>query len=166
MIHTQPSTLRMKYPIDKDFVQISRYAESLNVCTRVLLVALTEQETKDLEKEDGFIVRNIGDEVIKFTAKHCYAFGIIDFNNQEDMDMIAKFSWMKDYTPGAFVPCHYDYTTHTGDIVNGRARFVETWNNIKAIKYAHARLNKPKYVAIIGYKTKSPIKYDKRYKDE
>ena len=163
MTHTQPIISRMKYPIETDYVQISRYSDSTVLCTRILLISITEQEIKDLEQEDGFIVRQINNESVKFTAKHCYAFGSIDFNNKEDLDMIAGFNWMKDFTPGAFVPCHYNYASHTGDIINGRAWLIETWDNIKAIKYAHARLNKPKYVAIVGYKTKPPTKYNKHY---
>jgi hypothetical protein len=80
--------------------------------------------------------------------KDAYCYGSIDFDNQEDIDVINKYDWLGDSYNGAFIPRRFNYRDNSTELVNNKLATVETFSNILLTKVAHAAIGKPNKLVI------------------
>lgn len=92
------------------------------------------------ERKDGVIV----------AAKDIYLYGEVDFNNDDDLDLIERFKLIDE--DGNWIYSNFDYEKGNFTTIDGIAKDYPTWNLINWFKYCHVLIGKPQ--RIIVYKRK------------
>lgn len=151
---------RIIYPTDEDYAVVCR-VDNIAIRDSILVYIRPAIESQLDELAQGLSIKvqhNEGE--IFIDESDCYAFGNVDLNNREDIDLINSFKWTTNRYAGFAIPKGYDYETNTGDSYrslvdnNFKPATIETFDNVKIFKFAYAKIGKPKNVIIYGIKTK------------
>ena len=138
------------FPI-KQKVVLSKKVD--NAKTYLVLIPITAEDFDNVRNNKRIIVE-ANDETFVLSQDNCSIASIeVDENgNGKDMGDFAGLSWFASIPSekGLYVPCNYDYKTHTAVKVNGVIQQVETWDAKRIMRFAHASLNKPKYIAMFN----------------
>lgn len=156
------NSMRIVYPSNEDFHVVCSVDNTNNKSrTLIILRKITEKQSEELSNGEVLLF-NHGDKSYEVSKDECYAFGEINLNDEEDLNLINSFKWQNSSVIGHNYPVNYDYKTHTGDSFEAynkltqsfvtRARFGETFDNVKLFKFAHACIGKPKNVVAYGIK--------------
>lgn len=97
-------------------------------------------EAIQFERKDGVIV----------VAKDIYLYGEVDFNNNDDLDLIERFKLIDE--DGNWIYSNFDYEKGNFTTIDGIVKRYPTWNLINWFKYCHVLIGKPQ--RIIVYKRK------------
>lgn len=92
------------------------------------------------ERKDGVIV----------AAKDIYLYGEVNFNNDDDLDLIERFKLIDE--DGNWIYSNFNYEKGNFTTIDGVAKGCPTWNLINWFKYCHVLIGKPQ--RIIVYKRK------------
>lgn len=152
--------MRITYPTDEEYAVICRVDKMAD--KESVLVFIRPAKEKELELlSTGKSISVHHDECnFLIDETYCYAFGNVDLNNKEDIDLINSFKWTTNRYAGFAIPKNYDYDTNSGDtycsVVDNlyKPATVETFDNVKLFKFAYAKIGKPKNVIIYGIKSK------------
>lgn len=145
--------MRVKYPTNEKFAVIGRIdTANAKTSTIVFMKPSNPEEIEKLIAGENITVNHDDRDVI-IDYGDCYATGEVDIDG-EDADFIRSFNWTSSRFSGNAIPRNYDYETNTGDLylslVDNQLKpaTIETFDNIKTFKFAHAKIGKPKYVII------------------
>lgn len=131
--------MKINLPSDKRLAVISRFM-SFGTRYAVVIIPITEEEEVIIDNGRGIVIGN-GNIFIDPSFTYCY--GELNFNNDDDIDIINACSWITE-SKGETIPAHYDYETHTCESINLSIGIQETFDNLKLIMYAHGCIGKPK----------------------
>ena len=157
---------RITYPTNEEFAAICRVDNTIaNNSIMVFIRPATEKEVDELSEGNSIKIHH-NDNDIFIDESMCYAFGNVDLNNNEDIDLIKSFKWTTNRYAGFAIPRDYNYDDNTGDSFlcltdrTYKPATIETFDNIKMFKFAYAKIGKPKNVIIYGIKSKLKAKIE------
>uniref|UniRef100_A0AAU8MID0 Uncharacterized protein n=1 Tax=Geladintestivirus 1 TaxID=3233133 RepID=A0AAU8MID0_9CAUD len=79
------------------------------------------------------------------------AYGDIDFNNNEDIDMIYHLELNIDPFSGCALPIPYYYDNHSVKVSKQGIKWFQTWDNYQIALFKHGALGKPKKIIIFKH---------------
>lgn len=83
-----------------------------------------------------------------------YMYGTIDFNNEEDINIIKRYNFIDDN--GGYIPKGFNFNDGTVTVINNNKIDAITFNPVEWFKYHYCLLGKPE--RIIVYKLLSKVK--------
>ena len=83
------------------------------------------------ERKDGVVV----------IAKNIYLYGEVNFDNDDDLDLIEKFNLINE--EGNWIYSNFDYENGNFTTVDGRIKSAPTWDLINWFKYCHVLIGNP-----------------------
>lgn len=152
--------MRIIYPTDEEYAIVCR-VDKITDKESILVFIRPAKETELDKLSNSESIKIHHDEGDILIDEHdCYAFGNVDLNNREDIDLINSFKWTTNRYAGFAIPRNYDYETNSGDTYRSlvdnlyKPATVETFDNVKLFKFAYAKIGKPKNVIIYGIRSK------------
>lgn len=92
------------------------------------------------ERKDGIIV----------AAKDIYLYGEINFNNDDDIELIKRFKLINE--DGNYIHSNFDYEKGNFTTIDGIAKTYPTWDLINWFKYCHVLIGKPQRIIVYKHK--------------
>lgn len=90
-----------------------------------------------------------GDKTFEITSNKIYCYGQVDFNNDDDLDIIDNFKFLNHLTDrGVAIYSRYDYNTHTCKSTSKRLMWKECFSPAELATYAHGMLGKPERIVL------------------
>ena len=114
--------------------------------------SITEEEELRIDKSAkyyGEIQFRRKDGAI-IAAKDIYLYGEVDFNNDDDLDLIEKFNLVDEN--GNWIYSNFDYEKGDFTTINGIPKGYPTWNPINRFKYCHVLIGKPQRIIVYKHK--------------
>lgn len=132
--------------------------KDLNGIRNVYIRPISQEEEDRIDKSSiyyGNIRYEREDEII--AANQIYLYGEVNFNNQEDIDVLDAFNLI-DYF-GSYVYDRFNYDT--GTVTTDKTEIIKrvlTSDCIARFKFCHCLIGKPERVIV--YKAKKKCKYE------
>lgn len=159
---------------DLPYVFIVRPNDTLDKNIRVMMMAITEEDEKELDCGRSLsLVRGKLQFIIH--PDLCYAYGPLNLApGSKDLDYIEEAKWFNSFEIRQFLFSDYDYETHTLDSDIPSGRWYSSSNVKSYLPYLYACLNKPErivifkeYLNILDLRnTKNKAKNNTRYNAE
>lgn len=92
------------------------------------------------KRKDGIIVM----------AKDIYLYGEVNFDDDNDLDLIERFNLIDEN--GNWIYSNFDYEKGNFTTINGIAKRYPTWDLINWFKYCHVLIGKPKRIIVYNRK--------------
>lgn len=116
------------------------------------MTAITEKEENLIDNlKDDIIELHRGNRTFSISRRQIYCYGIVDFDNQDDLDTIEKFKFLTHLgVMGQHIYSNYNYKTHTCSSNKNRLLWTETWSPSQLARFAHGSLNKPERIILFS----------------
>lgn len=126
----------------------SHKSEAKNV--KIIMTEISEEEENKIDNIGNNTLQIIrGSITFNITGKQIYCYGEVDFDSQEDLDVIENFNFLNHLgSVGISFVANYDYNEHAcySDIKG--IQWTETWSPSLLAQFAHATLGKPQRILL------------------
>lgn len=131
-------------------VILSHFESIKNKVSNIVMEAITEEEEQAIDEtlnrygEIRFVKDN--DNVI--LAKDIFLYGLIDFNDENDIQNIIKFNLIDLNSNFNYIYSTFNFDTCCFTTINGVAKRYPTYNALKWFMYNYVLLGKPERIII------------------
>lgn len=116
------------------------------------MIGISEEEENKIDNiGNNILTIKRGDREFTITGKQIYCYGEVDFNSQDDLDVIENFNFLNYLgSVGIGFYSNYDYKEHACYSDTKRVQWTETWSPSLLAQYAHAMLGKPQRILLFN----------------
>ena len=114
----------------------------------VIMEAITKEEEARIDKSKQYFgsIRHTKENGQIIDGKDIYVYGEINFNNEEDCNILNRFHLLN--SDNSFIYSNFNYDKGTVILKENKVKWYQTIDNIKWLKFNHCLIGKPKRIII------------------
>lgn len=120
----------------------------------VIMATINEEQEALLDSNIPFTLKIAKNLSYNINLNNVYCYGEIDFDNDEDLDVIDNFNWLRNSQYGEVVYSGYNYKKNTCKTPIRYPRYYQTFSSANVAQQAYGRLGCPKRIVIFRDKRK------------